>query len=46
MLGVRCDVDIFKLTASAQFIYEEIYDSMQKYELMFAFEKNVFHITL
>ena len=24
-LGVRCDVDIFKLTASAQSIYREVY---------------------
>ena len=26
VLSVRCDVDIFKLTASAQFIYREVYD--------------------
>ena len=25
-IGVRCDVDIFKLTASAQSIYREVYD--------------------
>ena len=25
-VGVRCDVDIFKLTASAQSIYREVYD--------------------
>ena len=25
MLGIRCDVDIFKLTASAQSIYREVY---------------------
>ena len=24
-VGVRCDIDIFKLTASAQFIYREVY---------------------
>ena len=28
MLGVRCDVDIFKLTASAQSIYREVYALM------------------
>ena len=26
VLGVSCDVDIFKLTASAQSIYREVYD--------------------
>ena len=26
MLGVRCDVDIFKLTVSAQSIYSEVYE--------------------
>ena len=26
VLGVRCDVDIIKLTASAQSIYREVYD--------------------
>ena len=26
VLGVRCDVDIFKLTASAQSINREVYD--------------------
>ena len=26
MLGVRCDVDIFKLTARAQSINREVYD--------------------
>ena len=25
VLGVRCDVDIFKLTASAQSIYREVF---------------------
>ena len=25
-VGVRCDVDIFKLTSSAQSIYREVYD--------------------
>ena len=28
MLGVRCDVDIFKLTARAQSIYTEVNASM------------------
>ena len=27
VLGVRCDVDIFKLTASAQSINREVYES-------------------
>ena len=29
MLGVRCDVDIFKLTVGAQSIYREVYGSAQ-----------------
>ena len=28
VLGVRCDVDIFRLTASAQSINKKIYDSV------------------
>ena len=32
VLGVRCDADIFKLTASAQSINREVYEaSMYKY---------------
>ena len=27
VVGVRCDVDLFKLTDSAQSIYREVYDS-------------------
>ena len=30
MLGVRCDVEIFKLTASAQSIYREVYGWTKK----------------
>ena len=29
--GVRCDVDIFKLTASAQSIYREVYDRIYNF---------------
>ena len=37
MLGVRCDVDIFKLTASAQSIYREVYE----YTNQFGFRTNL-----
>ena len=43
MLGVCCDVDIFKLTASAQYIYREVYGStylMQKLLLLKQLKKN------
>ena len=30
VLWVRCDVDIFKLTACAQSIYREVYDNTYK----------------
>ena len=29
-VGVRCDVGIFKLTASAQSIYREVFDNIYK----------------
>ena len=33
ILGVRCDVDIFKLAASAQSIYREVYDHSYYYKI-------------
>ena len=37
VLGVSCDVDIFKLTASAQSINREVYGWMQKNSSWHAF---------
>ena len=53
MLGVRCDVDIFKLTASAQAIYREVYAMEQNLHTVWlhaapprdriVFDKNIYY---
>ena len=42
VLGVRCDVDIYQLTASAQLIYREVY--VHTYEIICIFHDVQLHL--